>query len=453
MITNNRLNNQLPKEVKAIFDELEILKYLRKVGINKGFGYSCAYLFQLVFSLVFEGKNLFRLLQSKKAKDLPEKNAIYRFLNNPQYNWRRFLLVLSTFTIMKVSSLTRHDRPKVLIVDDSSYERNRSKKVELLARCFDHSSQKMRYYKGFSMLTLGWSDGATFLPIDFALLSSTNSQINGIDNRIDKRTSGYKRRVEALQKAPEVIPNMIKRALSQGIDASYVLMDTWFTQQPLIKSIVDQGLDVIGMVKDTKQRYQVNGEWVSLKKLYQTAKPSQHQKGILRSIHTTMANGVPVKVVFVRNRNKKRQWLAILSTDCTLSDQEIIRIYGIRWDIEVFFKTVKSLLKLQKEFQGRSYDSMISHTTIVFTRYIVLSWQNRVSTDYRTLGGIFYELCDEIDELDWAFALQLLIEILEDALQNVNQKIKKFIESQLRKWIVVLPNYIKAYLPKLSCES
>src|SRR5690606_7722682 len=451
--TNNRLNNQLPKEVKAIFDELEILKYLRKVGINKGFGYSCAYLFQLVFSLVFEGKNLFRLLQSKKAKDMPEKNAIYRFLNNPQYNWRRFILALSTFTIMNASSLTRHDRPKVLIVDDSSYQRNRSKKVELLARCFDHSSQKMRYYKGFRMLTLGWSDGATFLPIDFALLSSTNSQINGIDNRIDKRTSGYKRRVEALQKAPEVIPNMIKRALSQGIDASYVLMDTWFTQQPLIKSIVDQGLDVIGMVKDTKQRYQVNGEWVSLKKLYQTAKPSQHQKGILRSIHTTMANGVPVKVVFVRNRNKKRQWLAILSTDCTLSDQEIIRIYGIRWDIEVFFKTVKSLLKLQKEFQGRSYDSMISHTTIVFTRYIVLSWQNRVSTDYRTLGGIFYELCDEIDELDWAFALQLLIEILEDALQNVNQKIKKFIESQLRKWIVVLPNYIKAYLPKLSCES
>lgn len=60
---------------------------------------------------------------------------------------------------------------------------------------------------------------------------------------------------------------------------------------------------------------------------------------------------------------------------------------------------------------------------------------------YRTLGGIFYELCDEIDELDWAFALQLLIEILEDALQNVNQKIKKFIESQLRKWIAVLPNF------------
>ena len=38
---------------------------------------------------------------------------------------------------------------------------------------------------------------------------------------------GYKRRVEALQKAPDVIPDMIKRALSQGTDTNYVLMDTW----------------------------------------------------------------------------------------------------------------------------------------------------------------------------------------------------------------------------------
>lgn len=38
--------------------------------------------------------------------------------------------------------------------------------------------------------------------------------------------------------------------------------------------------------------------------------------------------------------------------------------------------------------QGRYYDSMVSHTTIVFTRYIVLAWQHRCSSDDRTLGGI-----------------------------------------------------------------
>lgn len=230
-------------------------------------------------------------------------------------------------------------------------------------------------------------------------------------------------------------------------------MDTWFTHQPLIKEIKNQGLDVIDMVKNLKQRYLMKDKKVSLKELYSFASSVQGKKGILRSIQTTQANGVPVKIVFVRNRNKKSEWLAILSTYCSLSEQEIIRIYGIRWDIEVFFKTTKSLLKLQKEFQGRSYDSLICHTTIVFTRYIILSWQNRCSTDQRTLGGLFYDLCDEIHDLDWAVALVQLLELLQDVLKESNERIQKFIQSQLQHWIAGLPNYIKVYLPISVCES
>ena len=453
MIAKNDLNKQLPNEIKSTFKELNVLKHLRNAGITKSFGFSCAYIFQLIFSLIFENKNWFRTLESKKVNDVPAKDTVYRFLNQSTFNWRRFLLSLVAYTISKVSKLTRHDRPKVLIFDDSSYDRNRSKHVELLARCFDHASQKMRFYKGFRMLTLGWSDGATFLPVDFSLLSSKKSHINGISEKVDKRSSGYKRRKEALQTAPEQIPGMIARAMNVGINASYVLMDSWFTQQPLIKEITEQGLDVIGMVKKLKQRYFVDGKRVSLDQLYRLASPTDGKRGILRSIHTTQANGVPVKVVFVRNRNKKSEWLAILSTDCTLSDQEIIRIYGMRWDIEVFFKTTKSLLKLQKEFQSRSYDALISHTTIVFTRYIVLAWQNRCSTDDRTLGGMFYELCDEVNDLDWAVALQQLIELLEDTLKKSNKKMQQLIKSQLQQWIADLPNYIKAYLPISVCES
>jgi len=453
MIDQNSQYNQLPKELESVFSELEMKNHLRDSGIKKSFGFSCSYLFQLVFCLIFRHKNWFSLLESKKADQFPAKDSIYRFLNHSTFNWRRFLLLLSTFTIQKVERLTDKSRPKVFIVDDSSFDRNRSKKVELLARCFDHASLKMRFYKGFRMLTLGWSDGYTFMPIDFSLLSSKKSQINGISEEIDKRTCGYQRRKNALQSEPEQIPDMIKRALANGITASYVLMDSWFTLPPLVKAIVDQGLDVIGMVKETKQRYNVDGKLVSLKQLYHLAQPIQSKKGILRSIYTVMANGTPVKVIFVQNRNKKREWLAILSTDCTLSEQEIVRIYGMRWDIEVFFKTTKSLLKLEKEFQSRSYDGLISHTTIVFARFIVLSWQNRCNTDQRTIGGLFYELCDEINELDWAVALQQLIELLQDALKQTNKKFKKLIQSQLEQWISGLPSYIKAYLPNSLCES
>ena len=453
MIDQNHQNNQLPKELNSVFFELDILKHLRQAGIKKSVGFRCSYLFQLVFCLIFQNKNWFSLLDSKKADCYPAKDAVYRFLNQSTYNWRRFLLSFSSSTIQRVDGLTDKKRTKVLILDDSAFDRNRSKKVELLARCFDHASLKMRFYKGFRMLTLGWSDGYTFMPVDFSLLSSKNSQINGISTEIDKRTSGYKRRLEALQTAPSQIPTMIKRALASGIDASYVLMDSWFTLPPLVQAIVEQGLDVIGMVKETKQRYSAGGQLVSLKQLYRLAHPVKSKKGILRSIHTEMANGTSVKIVFIQNRNKKSEWLAILSTDCTLSEQEIVKIYGMRWDIEVFFKTTKSLLKLQKEFQGRSYDGLISHTTIVFSRYIVLSWQNRCNTDQRTLGGLFYDLCDEVNELDWAVALHQLIEILQDALKKTNKMAKKLIQSQVQNWIDGLPTYIKAYLPISLCES
>ncbi len=207
MIKEKHSNEQLPNELSAVFSELQVTKYLRQAGIRKNFGFSYAYLFQLVFSLIFHQKNRFTLVASKKSEQYPGKDTVYRFLNHSKFAWRKFLLHFSAATIQKVRVLTSNDRPKVLIIADSTFDRNRSKNVELLARCFDHASLKMRFYKGFRMLTLGWSDGHTFMPVDFSLLSSKTSSINGINEEIDKRCSGYKRRVEALQSAPDQIPS------------------------------------------------------------------------------------------------------------------------------------------------------------------------------------------------------------------------------------------------------
>lgn len=50
-------------------------------------------------------------------------------------------------------------------------------------------------------------------------------------------------------------------------------------------------------------------------------------------------------------------------------------------------------MKLGTEFQGRSYDMMISHTTIVFTRYTLLEWIKRNEKDTKTFGELY---CDEL---------------------------------------------------------
>ncbi|WP_373899692.1 hypothetical protein ACER0A_001940 [Haloimpatiens sp. FM7315] len=79
------------------------------------------------------------------------------------------MFLLSSSIIKNVIvPLTSEDRVNVLVVDDSLYSRSRSKSVELLARVRYHVDHK--YIKGFRLLTLGWSDGNTFLPGILCLL-------------------------------------------------------------------------------------------------------------------------------------------------------------------------------------------------------------------------------------------------------------------------------------------
>ena len=88
-----------------------------------------------------------------------------------QINWMRFTTILASRIINNaILPLDSEDRANVLIIDDSMFERNRSKKVELLAKVYDHAKHKYRF--GFRMLTLGWSDGSTFLPVNSILLST-----------------------------------------------------------------------------------------------------------------------------------------------------------------------------------------------------------------------------------------------------------------------------------------
>ena len=101
-------------------------------------------------------------------------------------------------------------------------------------------------------------------------------------------------------------------------------------------------------------------------------------------------NPIPAKIVCVRNKANRKDWLAFICTDTSLSEEEIIRIYGKRWQIEVFFKTCKSMLNLIGECHSLSYDALTAHVAIVFTRYMLLATEQRQNEDQRTLGELFF---------------------------------------------------------------
>lgn len=79
------------------------------------------------------------------------------------------------------------------------------------------------------MLTLGWSDGSTFLPVNSILLSTENKK-NRINEaaEVDKRTVGYRRRKLSMEKGTHSMLALLKTAKKAAIPAKCVLFDSCF---------------------------------------------------------------------------------------------------------------------------------------------------------------------------------------------------------------------------------
>jgi len=98
-------------------------------------------LYQFLLSLVFSGKNLYRLLESPDTPTGIGKDTAYRLLYSVTANWGRLLLLFSTRVIVqRLLPLTNETTTKVQITDDTLYNRDRSKRVELLSLVRKHNT-------------------------------------------------------------------------------------------------------------------------------------------------------------------------------------------------------------------------------------------------------------------------------------------------------------------------
>lgn len=155
-------------------------------------------------------------------------------------------------------------------------------------------------------------------------------------------------------------------------------------------------------------------------------------------------NPVPAKMVCVRNKVNRKDWLASICTDASLSEEEIIRIYGKRWQIEVFFKTCKSMLNLIGKCHSLSYDALTAHVAIVFIRYMLFAVEQRQNDDQRTLGELFFFFVDEIADITFCHSLRILMEALMASLQEI----LKLSDDQLAAFTTDFESRLPEYLGK-----
>ena len=443
-------DKQISKSIKRFFIRFHISSALKASNAYKKKGIPIVEVFQYLFLLIFSNRSMYMSLITGRNTPGFAKDTVYRFMKMIQINWIRFTTLLASRIIKEaIVPLNSKERANVLISDDSMFERNRSKKVELLAKAYDHANHRYRF--GFRMLTLGWSDGSTFLPVNSVLLSSENKK-NRVNEAadVDKRTVGYKRRMLSIQKGTQAMLELLKIAKKAAIPAKYVLFDSWFSSPSTLRAVKSIGYDVIGMVKKTpKMFFRYNGEDMPLTTIYNQNKKRRGRSRYLLSVLVDVVkdgDAIPAKVVYVRNRNKRKEYLCLISTDTTLDENEIIRIYGKRWDIEVFFKVCKSYLNLSRECNSLSYDAITAHTAVVFTRYMMLSLESRESNDNRSLGELFLYFSDEMSDITLIQAFQMLLQMFRTMLRDNTELSEEKINDLVDTFMNTLPALLKSQL-------
>ena len=382
----NQSEKQLSEKMQSFLSRYHVGRLLRSANAYKLRGFPVLSVFLVAFSTAFTQRSFFMQMNLQSSAIPFAKDTFYRFMNSCHIHWRRFTTMLAATIIEStLEPLTSADRINVLILDDSIYHRARSKKVELLARLYDHAKKEFSY--GFRMLTLCRSDGNTLLPVSHMLLSTENS--------------------------------------------SY---------------------EVVAMAKKTEKiHYLHEGVMQDVKAIYKGHRKRRGRSKYLLSVEAAVCKGdeyLPVRLVFVRNRNNRKDWLVLVTTDLSLTEEEVIRIYGKRWGIEVFLKACKSYLRLEKDCRALSYDAMTAHVSVVFARYMFLAVEQRESKDDRSIGELFYLSVDELPDVCTAEALRLLVSLFAKRLQEHPMCDEAEIQEQLELFLSELPSLLSQKLRK-----
>ena len=440
------------KSVSRFFNRYKLGPALKRAGAYKRKGVAASMVMQYLIALVYTGKSMFEDMRS--AVPFAQgfcKDTVYRFLKEMYINWQTFLLSIASSVVSDINILTSADRCSAFVIDDTIFQILYAKKTELVSKVYDHAEKSKNKFKwGFRMLTLGWTDGASFIPLTFRHMASSDEkkQRCGINPSIDKRSRAYRIRKEAVSKSTDVLLLQLKAAIKAGIAAKHVLFDTWFAYPATIIKICGLGLHVTARIKDTtKIKYLVNGEKKTAKEIFRENRKRRGKSRYLLSVNVSLyvSEGnetilMPAKIVYVRNKQKRNEWIALISTELDLSEDEIIALYGKRWDIEVFFKICKSYLRLVRGFQQLSYDAITAHTTVVMLRYMLLSVEKRTMEDPRTLGELFFMGFDEAADVKFEQALILLMSLLADTLKETDLGLtEEQMEAIMDRFIQKLP--------------
>ncbi|WP_169727656.1 IS4 family transposase [Psychromonas arctica] len=387
----NQKNLKIDNTFSSTWKSLRFNTMLRQAKFSKRSGIPASdvvYLLMLWVWLKVDSVAMFSrdaLLSFSAAK----KDALYDLLNREDLDWRKLQLL----TAKKVLKASGKSKLSAFVIDDTVKTR-RGKKMPGVSSHFDHLTA--RCVMGQQIVTLGVANDEQFVPVDNEIFISQVKE-QALDYRFnDGRSIAAKRYQKSKQQTkPEMVCDMIARAIRGGINADYFLADAWFATKHILSMTITHSLVAIVRMKKNKMKYRliingmthllcaqalykqhVKGHWQTLNHVPYQSKSIVVELN-LASSDKEPAQWIKVKLLFVRSVNESKQqaskhdWALFLTTDSQLEDEKILEVYALRWGIEVYFKEAKQKLGFLKE-QSRHYSAYIASIHLTGLRFCIL---------------------------------------------------------------------------------
>jgi hypothetical protein len=225
----------------------------------------------------------------------------------------------------------------VLIIDDSIEEKPYTDENDIVCWHYDHS--KDRLLKGINFLTALYSSQGVHVPVGFHLVAKTQKYT-------DPKTQKEKRRSPVSKNV--VCQEQIKQAVTNRLPFRFVLFDVWFASAETMMFIKqEQKRDFICPLKTNRKvalsvadKYQGRYTRVDTLEFEAQAAKLIYLEGVDFPL-------VLVKQVFT-NEDGSVGIRYLVSSDITLSFEDLTTTYHERWGVECYHKSLKQNVSLAK---------------------------------------------------------------------------------------------------------
>ncbi len=224
----------------------------------------------------------------------------------------------------------RHDRRK-------ANPPRRTDENEIICWHYDHS--KGRSVKGVNIISAMYYSNGFRIPVSFELVRKTKTVI-GEKTKKEKRISEKTKN--------EQYREMLKVCIKNNIKFKYVLNDVWYASSEnmmLVKEYLKK--DFIMPIKANRKialskKEKLSGQYVTVNTL--ELKENQQQEVYLEGVSFPL---LLIKQVY-KNADETEGILYLVSSDLTLTYEQITTIYHKRWKVEEYHKSLKQHVCLCK---------------------------------------------------------------------------------------------------------